>query len=97
MAGADRSLRRLVTETLGTEQFVAGFHRRTDGTPCHPERSRAQYETIGDLSSDPRDDGAVWEELIVYSSSHVYRWDGAGLDDDPTRLPRSPDDVELRE
>lgn len=94
--GTARSIRRLVTEALGEEEFVAGFYRRTEGTPCHPETRQERYDTTSDLPAEPRDDEAVWEELVVYSGSRVYRWDGSGFDGEPTRLPRSPDEMQLR-
>ncbi|MFD1587540.1 hypothetical protein ACFR9U_11135 [Halorientalis brevis] len=92
--GESRSVRRLVTDALGNEQFVAGFHRVTEGTPRHPETHRVRYDNLGDLPTAPRDDDPVWEELVVYSTSHVYRWKGSLFDADPTRLPRSPGDVQ---
>ena len=95
--GAAGSVRRLVRDALGNEQFVTGFHRRTEGTPCHPETQLVQYDTVEGLPTASRDDEAVWEELVVYSESHVYRWTGAGLEAEPTRLPRSPDELQLHE
>lgn len=88
---ADRTtVRARVTDALGDEAFVAAVRRRTDGALSSPETSETRFETVTDLPGEPFDQSAVRTELLVFSSTHLYRWVVAGGTVDLTRLPRTP-------
>lgn len=49
-----------------------------------------EYTSVDDLPQKPLDG---WEELFVFTDTHVYRWVKTGVSHGPTVIPRDPESV----
>jgi hypothetical protein len=80
----------LVTETLDGDEPTAIVYRENTGTLDEPVDEWHRYEDVSDLP-----DGTVdgWDELYVYTATHVYRWVGVGFGGTPEKVPRDPESL----
>ncbi|WP_335999138.1 hypothetical protein [Halorientalis halophila] len=62
-------------------------YRENVGTLDAPEERWHRFETVAELP-DRTFDG--WDELFVYTETHVYHWVAGGFAQGPDRLPRDP-------
>lgn len=78
----------LVEETVEpTERLETVLHRECRGPLGDHTEEWHEYTTAAALP-DRALDG--WEELLVFTDRHVYRWVEGGYDSGPTRVPRDP-------
>lgn len=87
---SDADLRTLVREAVGDTAVTKIVYHENTGTLSAPDTEWSRFDAVADLP-----DGGVegWDELYVYTDSHVYRWVGVGFGNGPERLPRSPDNL----
>lgn len=80
------TLRTLVADAVSgsIEKIV---YRENVGTLAEREEEWHRFETASAL---PEQHVSGWDELYVYTDTHVYRWVGVGFDSGPERLPRDP-------
>lgn len=88
--GSDADLRTLVRDAVGDTAVTEIVYRENTGTLSAPDTEWSRFDAVADLP-----DGGVtgWDELYVYTESHVYRWLGVGFGNGPERLPRNPEDL----
>jgi len=65
-------------------------YRENVGTLDAPEERWHRYETVAELP-DHAFDG--WDELYVYTETHVYHWVAGGFAQGPDRMPRDPESL----
>jgi hypothetical protein len=65
-------------------------YRENVGTLDAPEEQWHRYETVAELP-DRAFDG--WDELYVYTETHVYHWVAGGFAQGPERVPRDPESL----
>lgn len=83
-----RTIRNLVeAHVTATDDLIEVRYRECRGTLSEREEQWHRYESIESLPETPLDG---WEELVVYTDEHVFRWVETGYQSGPTRLPRSP-------
>lgn len=86
-AAGEPTVRELIADALDGERPEAIAYRENVGSLDAPESRWHRAESIAALP-DRRFGG--WDELYVYTETHVYRWVGVGFDAGPERLPRDP-------
>jgi hypothetical protein len=84
----------LVSEALDGETPEAIVYRENTGTLDDPVEEWHRYEDADDLP-DRTVDG--WDELYVYTETHVYRWVGVGFGGGPEKVPRGPASLPVEE
>lgn len=89
-AAAEPTIGERVLGAIGAERLEVALHLVNEGSLDDPRERTRRYESVADLPDDPL---GGWEELVVYTETHVYRWVGVGYDVGPTRLPRDPEHV----
>lgn len=77
----------LITGTLDGQEPTAIVYRENTGTLDDPVEEWHRYEDVDSLP-DRVVDG--WDELYVYTETHVYRWVGVGFGGGPETVPRDP-------
>ena len=86
-AGAP-TLAALVGEALDGAAPEAIVYRENAGTLEQPDDEWHRVTSVDDLPAQSLDG---WDELYVYTETHVYRWVGVGFNGGPEKLPRSPE------
>lgn len=84
------TIRQAVELNVGDEQIARVFHREVRGTLSDSTTKWCEYVCVGDLPDRPL---LGWEELVVFTPDHVYRWVQTGYGSNPTVVPRNPDQV----
>jgi len=89
-ASGEPTLRAAVEDALGGAVPEAIVYRANEGSLDDPAEEWSRYDSVADLPERPV---SGWDELYVYTETHVYRWLGVGFNAGPDRLPRSPDEL----
>lgn len=89
--GGEPTVAERVRGAIGDEPLEVAVHRANDGSLASPRERTERYASLADLPDEPL---GGWEELLVYTETHVYRWIAGGYDVGPTRLPRDPEPAE---
>mgnify|MGYP006290145317 CR=1 FL=1 len=84
------TVRELVGDALNGAEPETIAYRENAGTLDAPEDRWHRFETVAELPSRAFDG---WDELYVYTETHVYRWVGGGFGKGPERLPRDPGEL----
>lgn len=79
-----------VERAVDDERIETILHREQQGSLDAPRSGWTEYGTVGALPARPLDG---WEELVVFTTDHVYRWVETGFGRGPTVVPRSPETV----
>lgn len=79
-----------VERAVGDERIEAVLHREQLGDLQDSRTEWVEYETLAGLPVRPLDG---WEELVVFTTEHVYRWVETGFGRGPTVVPRDPETV----
>ncbi|MFB6082771.1 MAG: hypothetical protein ABEJ94_00830 [Halorientalis sp.] len=82
----ERTVREVVGDAVNTVPESIAY-RENVGTLDAPEERWHRYETVAELP-DRAFDG--WDELYVYTETHVYHWVAGGFAQGPDRMPRDP-------
>lgn len=83
-------LRERIEREIGDETVDAILYQENDGTLADRDERWREFGSVAALP-DRHLDG--WEELVVYTSRHVYRWVATGYANGPTTVPRHPEAV----
>jgi hypothetical protein len=83
----ERGIASMVENALDGVEPEAIVYRANTGTLDDPADEWERYDAVADLP-DRGIDG--WDELYVYTETHVYRWLGVGFDAGPETIPRDP-------
>lgn len=84
------TIQQSVTTSVGDERIETIFHHEQCGSLNDPAMVWREYPSVDDLPQTPLDG---WEELLVFTDTHIYRWVETGVTHGPTILPRDPDSV----
>jgi hypothetical protein len=83
-------LRARIERAIGDETVDVILYHENDGTLTDRDEHWREFGSLADLPDQPLDG---WEELLVYTSRHVYRWVLTGYANGPTTVPRHPEAI----
>jgi hypothetical protein len=84
------TMQQSVTTSVGNERVEAVFYHEQQGSLDDSALVWREYTSMDELPQKPLDG---WEELLVFTDTHVYRWIETGFTHGPTVLPRAPKSV----
>lgn len=86
-SGGERTVRDVVATAVDATPTAIAY-RENVGTLDAPESRWHRYDTVAELPDRPFDG---WDELFVYTETHVYHWVASGFAQGPEKLPRNPE------
>ncbi|WP_336000441.1 hypothetical protein [Halorientalis halophila] len=81
-------LRDKIEREIGDETVDVILYRENGGTLSDPDERWREFSSLAAVPERALDG---WEELIVYTSQHIYQWVPTGYDNGPTSVPRYPE------
>jgi len=90
----EQTLAALVTDTLEGITPETIVYCENSGSLDQPTDEWQRYDDVADL---PDHTLGGYDELYVYTETHVYRWVGVGFGGGPDVLPRDPSSLPVDE
>lgn len=84
------TIQQAVNTNVGNERVERVFYHEQRGSLNDPAMVWQEYTSMDELPQTPLDG---WEELLVFTDTHVYRLVERGGTPRPTVLPRDPESV----